>query len=78
MPAPHRRMILNAVLKMQTPESKVEQEIDTPDSDEPVVVCVRMKGENSLNLEPRKLFTEKLVATTSQTTEYPPTILYFL
>ena len=41
MPAPHRRMILNAVLKMQTPESKVEQEIDTPDSDKPVVVCVR-------------------------------------
>ena len=34
MPAPHRRTILNAVLKMQTPESKVEQKIDTPDSEE--------------------------------------------
>ena len=34
MPAPRRRVILNAVLKMQTPESKVEQKIDTPDSEE--------------------------------------------
>lgn len=35
IPAPHRRMIMNAVLKMQTPESKVrEQKLDTPDSDE--------------------------------------------
>ena len=74
MPAPHRRMILNAVLKMQTPESKVEQKIDTPDSEETCgSMHKRMKGENTLNLEPRKLFTEKLVATTSQMTEYPTT-----
>ena len=73
MPALHRRMILNAVLKMNTPESKIGQKIDTPDSEE---TCESMRKkkrvENTSNLEPRKLFGEELVATTSQTTTECP------
>ena len=73
MPAPHRRMILNAVLKMNTPESKVEQKIDTPDSGETYESMRKKKrGENTSNLEPRKLFNEELVPTTSQTTTECP------
>ena len=43
IPAPHRRMIMNAVLKMQTPESKArEKNIDTPDSED-IVIAKRKK-----------------------------------
>ena len=61
IPAPHRRMILNAVSKLQTPESKNKGDIETPDSEDDGVK--RRRKENvssndlmSKNLPPRKLF----------------------
>ena len=71
IPAPHRRMIMNAVLKMQTPESKArEKNIETPDSEDIVIAkrkkiacnssaCSTSTANTSAmksNLEPRKLF----------------------
>ena len=64
IPAPHRRMILNAVSKLQTPESKNKGDIETPDSEDDGVK--RRRKENvssndlmSKNLPPRKLFDTK-------------------
>ena len=61
IPAPHGRMILNAVSKLQTPESKNKGDIETPDSEDDDVK--RRRKENvssndlmSKNLPPRKLF----------------------
>jgi hypothetical protein len=60
IPAPHRRMILSAVSKLQTPDSKSKGEIETPDSEDDGVK--RRKKEScansskSTNLPPRKLF----------------------
>ena len=61
IPAPHGRMILNAVSKLQTPESKNKADIETPDSEDDDVK--RRRKENvssndlmSKNLPPRKLF----------------------
>ena len=64
IPAPHRRMILNAVSKLQTPESKNKGDIETPDSEDDGVK--RRRKENvssndlmSKNLPPRKLFVQQ-------------------
>ena len=61
MPAPHRRMILNAVSKLQTPESKYKGDIETPDSEDEGIKRRRKESVSnnnftSKNLSPRKLF----------------------
>ena len=60
LPAPHRRMILNAIVKLQSPETKVKAVIESPDSED-VASKKKKKNNNtasdfSSNLEPRKLF----------------------
>lgn len=60
LPAPHRRMILNAIVKLQSPETRVKVEIESPDSENMVSKKKKTDDNNSSdrasNLEPRKLF----------------------
>ena len=80
IPAPHRRMILNAVSKLQTPESKAKENVDTPDSDDHVIskkqkkenLCCGSSNATTSNFEPRKLFGEqKTLASSCDTTSKP-------
>ena len=64
IPAPHRRMILDAVSKLQTPDSKNKGDIETPDSEDDGIKRRRKESVSSNNLTSNNLPPRKLFDTT--------------
>ena len=66
IPAPHWRMILDAVSKLQTPDSKSKGDIETPDSEDDGIKKGRKQSISSNNLTSKNLSPRKLFDTTQR------------